>query len=228
MHTEQPPAPAVDAPAPGDADWIAHAPWDLRGNAVIVLFRGPSRGRGLLRRFSAMAFVDYADSNVGPYRELLILDRLLRRGGRVGGTVEKIWVDSQRSVDSGRANWGIPKYLAEFTHERGATERWSATLDGQPLAAVDLRPFGPPLPVLKPKRGAPLLQTWKGRAFATPISIAGVVRLAKIESIGSDPSHAIYPGSDAGQRKPVLALVVTTGRMRFHAADIDQLDRVAM
>lgn len=223
VHTEPRLPHAASEPSPGDANWIAHAPWQLRGNAAVIVLRGPRRGGGLLGRWSAIALVDYEHSDVGPYRELLILDRLLRRGGRWGGTVEQIWVDSQRSVDSGRANWGIPKDLAEFVHERGATDRWSVTLGGEPLASAEVVPFGPELPVAKPKFGARLLQTRAGRAFATPISIAGWVRLARVVDLQIDPARV-----DLRTRRPVLALVVTRGRMRFHAAEIDQLDRVAM
>lgn len=224
MHTAPSPASSAPAPLPGDADWIARAPWSLQGNAAVILLRGPRRGRGLLRGWSALAFVDYAGSAVGPYREFLILDRLLRRGGRAGGTVEQIWVDSQRSVDSGRANWGIPKDMAEFTHHRGATEQWSVAVGGSPLASVELRPVGPSLPVAKPRFGAYLLQTRAGRAFATPISIAGMIRVARVVRIEVDPAR----GVDLQQRRPVAAIVVTRGRMRFHAAEIDQLERVAM
>lgn len=62
---------------------------------------------------------------MGPYDELLLIpgmaafpdlpgQRGAARGGRSALSISKIWVSSEASMYCGRANWGIPKQLAEF------------------------------------------------------------------------------------------------------------------
>lgn len=66
----------------------------------------------------AMMLVDYANSPVGPYQELLFVPALMSFKGNGKSvsrfSVSKIYVSSQASVDNGINNWGIPKELAEF------------------------------------------------------------------------------------------------------------------
>ena len=78
-------------------------PWSLQGDATLILYR-----RGVL------AFIRYAESNVGPYQELLWLAPFRQGPGGRAHTIPKIFVSSEPSARSGRANWGLPKELAVF------------------------------------------------------------------------------------------------------------------
>ena len=65
-----PPGPEPLSPLLGaDPPGLARPPWPLTGQAVVVLLRERTRSSaGLLGRLSAVAFVDYETSCVGPYR----------------------------------------------------------------------------------------------------------------------------------------------------------------
>ena len=62
------------------------------------------------------AWVSYEPPGVLSYREVMAT-LLVRRGWRLMPTIVRIWVDSVESRDGGRALWGIPKGLADFTFD---------------------------------------------------------------------------------------------------------------
>jgi hypothetical protein len=212
-------AQASSTSAPTDASLIAPPPWDLAGRGAILLLR-PAKGarpRRLLDLGGALAFVAYERSGVDPYLELLHVPYLTHSQGIVGPTIDRIWVTSQRSVVSGRANWGIPKDLADITLDApsGGPERWNASIGGTLLASLSLQPTGPALPVFKPRRLGRLLQRMNGRLYATPIDSSGKVRFAKVEHLEFGPVFA-----DVDPARGAAAVVIPSFRMGFHAADI--------
>lgn len=197
---------------------VVPAPWDLVGCGAILLLR-PTRGkrRGLLDIGGALTFVDYERSGVDPYLELLHVPRFTHSGAIVGPTIDRIWVTSQRSVDSGRANWAIPKHLAEITRtgEPSGPQRWTAHAGGELLASLTLEPSGPTLPVVKPRALGRLLQRMDGVRYATPISARGTLRWARVAALELGPVFAdVDPARVAG------AVVVPRFRMGFHAATV--------
>ena len=58
-------------------------------------------------------FVEYLDTPVGPYHEVLA-GNLLWTGRLSVSQVPFIAVDSLASVAGGRANWALPKTMADF------------------------------------------------------------------------------------------------------------------
>jgi len=136
-------------------------PWTLRGDATLVLYR-----RGIL------AFIDYRQSNVGPYRELLWLAPF--RPGPLGRahTIPQIFVSSEASAQSGRANWGLPKELAVFRVDSLGpnSERVQVSRSGQPIATFVRSWPGWSLPLDArriPAQLRRLVQTSAGRCFET-------------------------------------------------------------
>lgn len=67
-----------------------------------------------------LVVTDYHDSPVGPYKELVFIPGLYQYHDGTDGKVKKahgisrIWVDNEKSVTDGRANWGIPKEYGVF------------------------------------------------------------------------------------------------------------------
>lgn len=198
---------------------IALPPWDLVGCGAILWLRPGGRGRrhGLLDVGGALAFVDYERSGVDPYLELLHVPYFTHSAGTVGPTIDRIWVTSQRSVDSGRANWAIPKDLADITRttrDDGAVA-WSASLGGELLASATFRPTGPSLPTVKPRWAGRLLQRMHGVRYATPIDATGRIRFARVQDVHLGPIFAdVDPARIGG------AVLVEHFRMGFHAAEI--------
>lgn len=124
------------------------APWTLRGDAHVVLARSPRRpsaelGAGVSMRpgrIGALAFIRYAESNVGPYDELLWLAPWALRVGRARlHTVTRIYVSSEASLHNGRREWGFPKELARFEVDAGAgTQHVRVTSAAGTVAAFEL------------------------------------------------------------------------------------------
>jgi hypothetical protein len=123
------------------------APWRCRATAVAWLQRARHPAFDWEATPLPMAFVvvvDYEDTPVGPYQEV-VAAAALRRGRRVLGQVPFIAVDSLPSVHGGRSNWALPKTTATF--RGGARERTMTVRgDGWSLTARTGR-TGPRLPL---------------------------------------------------------------------------------
>lgn len=199
------------------------APWSLALQGVVVFLRDTAPpGRGLLARYSAVAWVDYASSNVGPYRELLYAERVIRRRGRpTGPSVLDIWVTSQASAISGNANWGLTKSVIDIDRASagGGAEAWTAANEDGPLGSIVHRPFGPPAPVGKPRGLGRLLQTRDEQFWATPVSFVGLARLTKVTEASFDAARVV----DLNRHRIVGALSLTHTHMGFHAATVTPL-----
>ncbi|MCA3133478.1 MAG: acetoacetate decarboxylase family protein [Rhodocyclaceae bacterium] len=102
------------------------APWSLDGEGFILCYRfprDPAAVEGLvpepwrgcyLGGLGAVMLVDYRSSDVGPYRELLVVPGRFRFRGQARFAITRIYVSTQESVFNGRENWGIPKDRADF------------------------------------------------------------------------------------------------------------------
>jgi hypothetical protein len=162
------------------------APWHCTLSGLVWVQRsGPAAGsvvpaplrRSALDRWLAVAFVHYEDSPVGPYSELLAAF-LLRRGPRLVLHTPFMAVDSLPSLRAGRANWALPKTLAEFGDGYGRTGAWSAAAHGWSVTAR-ARARGPRLPLRAAVHGAQVRPDQTvGRYRAT---ISGSARLARVE-----------------------------------------------
>lgn len=139
--------PAYLAALPATAS-AAPAPWHCRIHAVTWLQRAhhpPFAWRGPRLPFVTVALVDYEDSPVGPYHEV-VAGAALRRGVKVVGQVPFIAVDSAASVLGGRVNWALPKTTAAFDGS-AAAGTVVARGDGWSVSARTSRHRGPRLPV---------------------------------------------------------------------------------
>jgi hypothetical protein len=190
----------------------AGPPWHLQGSGSILLFRFEP---GFLEReFGLVMLVDYDDSPIGPYRELLFL-----AGFRIS-RITKIYVSTEESADNGRHNWGIPKEVADFAVERrGRTERVHVTRDGRTVADLTVGIGRPPLPVTAlfiPRSFRTLVQPWEGRTYVTTLAGRGIVRPARLLKARIDPE--LFP--DLTRGKLLGAVQVSRFRLVFPAAQI--------
>jgi hypothetical protein len=125
----------------------ATAPWRCRARAVVWYQRAKHPDfawSASTLPVAVVAFVDYEDTPVGPYQEV-VAAAAVRRGRRVMGQVPFIAVNSLPSVHGGRANWALPKTTATF---RGgvADGAVSARGDGWSMTVLAAR-TGPRFPV---------------------------------------------------------------------------------
>lgn len=141
--------PVNDAPAPWTVTCSALV-WYARGGAAATQALAPALRRGHRGLVVLGGLVRYTDTPVGPYDEVFGL--VGSRTGRHGwGSVAFMSVSSEKSLVGGRANWGMPKTLADFTGGPGLRQEWTARSRGDGPAwgvAARVARFAPPaLPV---------------------------------------------------------------------------------
>ncbi|MBH0123197.1 hypothetical protein I0Q12_28405 [Rhodococcus sp. CX] len=152
--------------------------------------------------FTLAMMVDYLESPVGPYREILA-SPVLRPGVIPSMAVPFIAVDSEPSVHGGRTHWHLPKVLAEFAGD--VTRTFSATGESWKVTTT-ASPKGPELPIAggltfaQPLDGGGLL-----RATA---KLRGRFRYARVEVQAGGPTldRWLRAGTHHG-------IVITRGRM---------------
>lgn len=182
-------------------------PWRLPARAVVWLScrRAPlPAGSGYGSRalpVTVAALVDYADSPVGPYREIFA-GTLLRALGPPTVHVPFIAVDSVPSLRAGRAHWSLPKTLAAFTGRVG--ERASVRGEGWSVD-VTTRAYRPPLPAF-----VLVASAQDGRRAL--VTARGTVRAARLRVDAAGPTLGGWLGS--GWR----AGFVATGHVVVHPA----------
>ena len=127
------------------------APWHLRGDAYVAILKMPEAlledscfvPEGLkdrrIKGNSTLMVVDYQESPVGPYRELLFMPGKYRAGSQTFTTISRIFVSTPESVVNGFANWRIPKTLADFSQRTLAQgkEQVSVSLGGRIFASLE-------------------------------------------------------------------------------------------
>lgn len=108
---------------------ISPAPWQLSGEGYLFTYRFSNdflMKEGFIAdefkpflwiNIGLVMLVNYQTSPVGPYGELLFIPGMFHYKGKYYWHISKIYVSSLDSVMNGRANWGIPKELAEFKFE---------------------------------------------------------------------------------------------------------------
>ena len=221
-----PPAPPTVTDAP--------APWALTGRGYISLLRFPEghpaqdafvppqlagqRGRG---RQALLMFVDYQQSAVGPYHELLFIPGGFPfADGRRHLSISRIFVSSMDSVVNGRRNWGIPKELAQFDvrYRDGGLDRVRLSQGGTVFAELDYSRFPLSLPfttALVPRVWRTLGQQYEGQTFIYTPSAQGWVRPGRLRAARIDP--AVFP--DVGAARDLFTVEVPRFAMRFPVAN---------
>jgi hypothetical protein len=201
---------------------IVPPPWQLTGSGTILLYRFPPEwalGQGwvppelhnaFVGGVGAVVLADYTASGVGPYREALFVPGQFRVGGRLRSVITSIYVSTQPSVDSGRANWSIPKQLAAFEPRPGGL---AASLGGRPILEVEAEPFGPALPLDTAWSPVPVafFQSLDGRRLVTRPAARGAIRLARLRHAWADPAH--FP--DIAPFRPLVAVRATGFTLTF-------------
>ncbi len=204
------------------------APWDLEGCGYILAYRftrakkeapfftSDIRGAGAFSGFGTMMLVDYRESTAGPYRELLFSPGRFRHNGKKYHSITKIYVSTMESVENGRANWGIPKELADFSfneHDgdretvivsRGDTKILEATFHRGRIA----------FPVTTALMPVTLMQKVDTTLLFTRFLGKGRARLARLESLSVN--RDLFP--DIAQIKPLLAIRVDRFNLTFPVA----------
>jgi hypothetical protein len=208
----------------------APPPWHLVGDGFIWLFHfAPDfveRNGGLTdwqraslkNRLGAVMLVDYRETNIGPYRELLFIPGQFQPGGWRSFSISKIYVSTEASVRYGIENWGIPKELAVFVRDRrnGSAQVFSVMRDGWTIFSSQLAPFGPRFPISSSLVPLTVAQERRGDLLITRSTARGWARLCRVRDLRVDARH--FP--DVTRVRPMLVLAVSDFRMTFPAPQV--------
>lgn len=213
---------------------MAPAPWTLTGRGTILLVKLPKaalddpsftppelRGQPRHGGFAMVMFVDYEDSAVGPYRELLYIPGKYDFPNGRHYSITRIYVSSMKSVVNGRVNWGIPKDCCDFDYRYGADDRdvLDVSLGGKRFAHLVVEARGPKLPFttgLLPDFLLTLSQYYGGQQFTYIPSASGQVQFAKVRDWQFDGE--LFP--DLAQGKVLACVRTPRFRMTFPVSEI--------
>ena len=205
-------------------------PWRLRGSGYVFLFTFAPwflRNGGFLPpelagehfegELGALMLVDYRQSPVGSYRELLFAAGRNLRWRHHLFSISRIYVSTAASAAGGRENWAIPKQTAEFEIVEGEGGAERVIVQRDRLSEVDLTVApdrGLPIPAagfLAPPSWRTIVQFRDGRALATRMSGRGTLRPARLLDFRALPKA--FP--DVNEGKLVAGFYAKDFRLRF-------------
>jgi hypothetical protein len=184
---------------------VAPAPWHLKGNGYVFLFRHSRsflqenaflnnyQKEHLIAGLGAVMLVDYQLSDVGPYQELIYIPGIFKFAGHYAFTISKTYVSSQDSRWNGVENWGIPKEVADFSFMPGANgrqdEEWIVSRDGTPFFSVRLHRYGWKFPVSSALVPFRIGQNLRDSLLITEPAGKGKGQLVRSSEWFSDPNY---------------------------------------
>lgn len=206
----------------------APPPWPAGVRATLWWHRATAAARelgpeGAVLPVTLAMMVDYLDSPVGPYREILA-SPVLRAPGRRSGPLPRmavpfIAVDSEPSVHGGRVHWSLPKVLAAFDGDvHGVFEASSgpsaSSSGGQWRVSTTAHPRGPRLPIAGALGFAQPAESG-GRLVTASARLRGHFRYARVSVRAEGPTLAdwLVAGTHHG-------VVITDGRMTTGPAEL--------
>jgi hypothetical protein len=207
---------------------IVAPPWNLRGNGYIFIFKFSREfveRNGFLADYQADKFsgffgtvmlVDYAESGVGAYRELLFVPGMFNFNNKKIYSISKIYVSSYDSVWNGIENWGIPKELADFklTQPNDKEDIFEVSVEGKTFLKAHLQKRSFYFPITTKFFPLKLAQKLRDKLLITNSPAKGKATFAKIKQI--EVNQAFFP--DISQVKPLMVLAVKDFEMQFPEA----------
>jgi hypothetical protein len=209
---------SVPESADDRTDWPMSPPppWPASVRATLWWHRGTPAAHeygpgGSVVPMTLAMMVDYLDSPVGPYREILA-SPVLRRGLIPAMAVPFIAVDSEPSVHGGREHWKLPKVLADFSGS--VLGSFTAAGNGWKVR-TSASPRGPQLPIVG---GLTFAQPGEnGDLHRASARLRGRFRYARVtvDAEGPTLSRWLRSGTHHG-------IVITSGSMATGPARIER------
>ncbi len=200
-------------------------PWKLYGDGIILLYKfsqneieqnpfiNENYKNEYLGGFGAVMIVNYLQSNVGPYGELLFIPGRFRFGNIKRYHISKIYVSSIESVVNGIKNWAIPKELADFHFNSVSNRHHSIKVVKNDSVFFDIEYTvkGFSFPLSTTLLPFPLFQENEGKIFLTKFYGKGKGKLITIKSLNVD--SGLFPNISI--KKPIIAMRVDAFNICF-------------
>lgn len=205
---------------------IAPAPWNLTGDAYIMVYKFSKDFVGecgflvdyqrdrFLGYVGTVMLVDYKTSGVGPYRELLFIPGMFTFDWKKMFSISKIYVSSHDSVYNGIENWGIPKEYADFDWQTNldGTEDISVKIEGKEFFKTTIKKGFISFPLTTAILPLTVVQKLRKDLFITNPTAKGKATLASIKSIEIDATF--FP--DLSKASPLITMKVKDFEMNFN------------
>ncbi len=204
---------------------ITPAPWDLSGMGIMHFFWGARRidtfsGKEV-SGLGGFIIARYDTSPVGHYNELLYIPGRHKINGKSSFFISKIYVDSQDSVVSGQANWGIPKELAEIDIEEGKGKvSVKAKINGHSFFEASIASGGFSFPITTKIIPIPLHQDWQGSYYYTKFVGNGKGRFGSLQLSNVDGSLF----ADTAEFRSLSTIIVDPFKLTFPLAETKSHD----
>ena len=208
---------------------IVPPPWKLKGNGYILLYHFSKafiNKNGFLKTFQvnnlksgwgAIMVVNYEDSPVGPYHELLFIPGIFSFNGNKAFSISKIYVSTELSVVNGINNWGIPKEHAGFGWTKTKDgDHVRVTLNEQIIFQADFTRRGFTFPISTKILPLKIIQSLNNQLLLTKPSSKANASLATTTQLQTNPLY--FP--DLSNSKPFLTIRVDSFEMVFPPATI--------
>lgn|GEM_PF-42637 len=214
----------------------ANAPWRLGGDAYVVDLIMPAeildrecfvpeilKGRRL-GTVSRMIYVDYRDSPVGPYKELLFNPPKFRLDKTRCRTISRIFVSTPEAVVNGVENWGLPKTFAEFDSRTlpNGREQITVSSEGNVFAELTFSSvrFGFPFSDRRlPESFRTMAQPHAGKTYLYAPITSGTMKMGRLRESRFDSK--MFP--DISQGRILYCVRLADFRMHIPAATIQPL-----
>lgn len=212
----------------------APPPWQLTGRGLIVLFRFPKSFENRFPNsiydsntifrggFGCFMLVDYDNSPVGPYGEILFIPgRFTFPNGKTNWSISHIHVTSDDSTEWGNKNWAIPKVTSKITRTKDdhGIIRTTGNYQGDQYFDATIKPYGPRFPITTALLPISLVQPRENELIRTSIKGNGTGRLASVKSIETFGDQ--FPSIEG--IKPLLAVSVDPFKLTFPTPQITQI-----
>ena len=205
-------------------------PWLLQGEAYILNYWLSSSALKQAQIFGLtpsafgcvvqIMLVRYAQSPIGAYDELLILDHPVLQQ-RALSNIPKIFVSTESSVQHGQQLWGIPKELATFewqTHAQQSTciirqtdlELCIRFEQHAKSRCINVNSQYLPAALLK------ITQMWQGKSYCFSPSFRG--QLIPLKKVSWQPNPSLFP--DVSQARLLTGFYVPEFELIFPEAKI--------
>lgn len=204
---------------------ISPAPWQLKGEGYLCLYRfshdflitegaiAEQLQPFLWMNIGMVMLVNYQESPVGPYGELLFLPGMFHYKGKYYWHISKIYVSSIDSVINGRENWGIPKELAQFDfkHINSKSKQINVSINEQLVFSARFKDRLLGLPLDTAILPFQFIQPWKGKEYITHPKGRGMAFFSTIDAL--ETGNGLFP--NIGTQKKLACLHIPNFSLAF-------------
>lgn len=156
--------------------------------------------------------VNYHQSPVGPYEELLLIPGKISNGQKSGYSISHIHVSTDISTVNGRKHWGIPKETSSFNVHASAGKLETVIKQEEEYQTEILASsYGFDIPIFTHALPYRLIQSFEEKWCSLRPTAFGKTKLARLDDYYSNMSGFNL----LNDKKPLIGFHATSFKMKF-------------